>query len=121
MILTLLNSMSIILCIYVLVSKKYKTDDKRVTLLYLCLNLIFMRRLWLVLDPTFTVSVMYSAINFVAFIALYLITSLVKKDKVADDTNISCRIFKILRPVKLRFICIVNKIKHIYYNKIKNK
>lgn len=116
MILTVLNSMSVLFCIYVLVSKKYKTDDKRVTLLFLCLNVIFMRRLWLVLDPSYTVTVVYTVVNLVAFIALYLISSLVKKDIVIDKSNMSRRIYCILRPIKTKYNAIIRYFKQIKEN-----
>ena len=112
MILTVLNSISVLFCIYVLVSKKYKTDDKRVTLLFLCLNVIFMRRLWLVLDPSYTVTVVYTVVNLVAFIALYLISSLVKKDVVIDNTNIGKRLACILKPIKIKYNAIIRYFKH---------
>lgn len=98
MILGILNSISVMLCIYALVSKKYKTDDIRVTLLFLCLNIIFMRRLWVVLDPTYTLSTVYILVNYVAFIALYLVMSLVKKNVVLSKKDISRRIKDLLRP-----------------------
>lgn len=112
MILTILNSLSVILCIYVLVSKKYKTDDKRVTLLYICLNLIFMGRLWLVLDPNHTIGLVYSSVNYVAFIALLIITNLVKKNVVLSKRTIGQRLACILKPIKIKFLEITGKIKH---------
>lgn len=100
------------LCIYALVSKKYKTDDIRVTLLFICLNIIFIRRLWIVLDPSFTATIVYSVVNIVAFIALGLVMSLVKKSVVLDKLNISKRIKEILIPIINKY----RKLKHNYKN-----
>lgn len=117
MILTILNAISIILCIYVLVSKKYKTDDIRVSLLYICLNIIFMGRLWLVLDPSQTIGLVYASVNYIAFIALFLITSLVKKKVILVKYDISKRLYCVLKPIKTKFNSIIGYFKQNKYNK----
>lgn len=112
MILSILNSISVMLCIYVLISKKYKTDDKRVTILFICLNIIFMSRLWIVLDPTYSITVIYSAINFIAFLSLVLTMSLVKKSVVRDTRNLKERLAVILKPFKTMYNKILKRLKH---------
>ena len=100
------------LCIYVLISKKYKTDDKRVTILFICLNIIFMSRLWIVLDPTYSITVIYAAINFIAFLSLILTMSLVKKSVVRDTRNLKERLEVILKPFKTMYNKILKRLKH---------
>ena len=112
MILSILNSISVMLCIYVLISKKYKTDDKRVTILFICLNIIFMSRLWIVLDPTYSITVIYAAINFIAFLSLVLTMSLVKKSVVRDTRNLKERLAVILKPFKTMYNKILKRLKH---------
>lgn len=112
MILSILNSISVMLCIYVLISKKYKTDDKRVTILFICLNIIFMSRLWIVLDPTYSITVIYAAINFIAFLSLVLTMSLVKKSIVRDTRNLKERLAVILKPFKTMYNKILKRLKH---------
>lgn len=113
MILSILNSISVLLCIYVLISKKYKTDDKRVTLLFICLNFIFMGRLWLVLDPSQTLGLVYTSVNYAAFIALILITNLVKKNIVRDQRNIKTRLYCVLKPIKTKYKLFIAKLNNI--------
>lgn len=112
MILSILNSISVMLCIYVLISKKYKTDDKRVTILFICLNIIFMSRLWIVLDPTYSITVIYAAINSIAFLSLVLTMSLVKKSVVRDTRNLKERLAVILKPFKTMYNKILKRLKH---------
>ena len=100
------------LCIYVLISKKYKTDDKRVTILFICLNIIFMSRLWIVLDPTYSITVIYAAINSIAFLSLVLTMSLVKKSVVRDTRNLKERLAVILKPFKTMYNKILKRLKH---------
>ena len=123
MILTIFNSISVMLCIYALISNKYKTNDKRVALLFVCLNIIFMRRLWVVIDPSIPLSLAYMSVNYIAFIALLLIMSIVKKDRVMNNTRIHNRIKKVLRPIKNRILKIRDYIKQRIDNlkKINNK
>lgn len=71
-----------------------------------------MGRLWLVLDPNQTIGLVYSLVNYVAFIALYLITSLVKKNVVLNKYTIGQRIACILKPIKVKFLEIIDKFKH---------
>lgn len=97
---------------YVLISKKYKTDDIRVTLLYICLNIIFMGRLWLVIDPSYTVNLTYTIVNYVAFLALFLITNLVKKNVVLDKASIGQRLACILKPIKIKYSQLMRYFKH---------
>lgn len=112
MILSILNSISVMLCIYVLISKKYKTDDKRVTILFICLNIIFISRLWIVLDPTYSITVIYAAINCIAFLSLVLTMSLVKKSVVRDTRNLKERLAVILKPFKTMYNKILKRLKH---------
>lgn len=100
------------LCIYVLISKKYKTDDKRVTILFICLNIIFISRLWIVLDPTYSITVIYAAINCIAFLSLVLTMSLVKKSVVRDTRNLKERLAVILKPFKTMYNKILKRLKH---------
>ena len=112
MILSILNSISVMLCIYVLISKKYKTDDKRVTILFICLNIIFMSSLWIVLDATYSITVIYAAINSIAFLSLVLTMSLVKKSVVRDTRNLKERLAVILKPFKTMYNKILKRLKH---------
>lgn len=120
MILTILNSIGVMLCIYALISNKYKTNDKRVALLFVCLNIIFMRRLWVVIDPSIPLSLAYMSVNYIAFIALLLIMSIVKKDRVLRHTKIHKRIKKVIRPIKNRVLKIKNYIKQRIDNLLKD-
>lgn len=76
-----------------------------------------MGRLWLVIDPSHTVTTVYTLVNYVAFIALFLITNLVKKNVVLDKTTIGKRIYCILKPIKDKFNSIVRYFKQNKYNK----
>lgn len=76
-----------------------------------------MGRLWLVLDPEQTIGLVYTLVNYVAFIALLLITNLVKKNVVLDKANISKRIYCILKPIKDKFKNLIGYFKHKNYNK----
>ena len=76
-----------------------------------------MGRLWLVIDPSHTVTLVYTLVNYVAFIALLLITSLVRKNVVIDKKDISKRIYCILKPIKDKFKLIIRYFKHKKDNK----
>ena len=82
-----------------------------------------MRRLWVVIDPSIPLSLAYMSVNYIAFIALLLIMSIVKKDRVMNNTRIHNRIKKVLRPLKNRILKIRDYIKQKIENlkKINNK
>lgn len=113
MILTILNSIGVLLCIYTLISKKFKTNDKRVALLFVCLNIIFIRMIWVVLDPVIPLSLAYISVNCIAFIALLLIMSLVKKDIVYDNRSFKYRVIKVFKPIKNKILKLIGYIKHM--------
>lgn len=117
MILTTLNSIGVLLCIYTLISKKFKTNDKRVAILFVCLNIIFIRRLWVVIDPVIPLTLTYISVNFIAFIALLLIMSIVKKDIVYDKRSFKYRVIKVFKPIKNKILKLIGYIKHKNKNK----
>ncbi len=112
MILTILNSIGVLLCIYTLISKKFKTNDKRVAILLVCLNIIFIHRLWVVLDPVIPLSLAYISVNCIAFIALLLVMSLVKKDIVYDKRSFKYKVIKVFKPIKNKILKLIGYIKH---------
>lgn len=107
--LSVLSSIGIILCMYVLVSKKYRTKTVDVTLLFLFFNIIFTCKLWLSLDPAFIMTPVYIGMNYFTFIALLLCIIGVRKTVVLDKGNINYRIYKVLIPI-------IDKIKTKYNN-----
>ena len=121
MILTILNSIGVLLCIYTLISKKFKTNDKRVALLFVCLNIIFIRRLWVVLDPVIPLTLAYISVNCIAFIALLLIMSLVKKDIVYDNRSFKYGVIKVFKPIKNKILKLIGYIKHMRSNELCSK
>ena len=76
-----------------------------------------MGRLWLVLDTSQNIGLVYASVNYVAFIALYLITSLVKKNVVLDKYDINKRLYCVLKPIKNKFNLIIRYFKQKKYNK----
>ena len=121
MILTILNSIGVLLCIYTLISKKFKTNDKRVALLFVCLNIIFIRMIWVVLDPVIPLSLAYISVNCIAFIALLLIMSLVKKDIVYDNRSFKYGVIKVFKPIKNKILKLIGYIKHMRSNELCSK
>lgn len=121
MILTILNSIGVLLCIYTLISKKFKTNDKRVALLFVCLNIIFIRMIWVVLDPVIPLSLAYISVNCIAFIALLLIMSLVKKDIVYDNRSFKYGVIKVFKPIKNKILKLIGYIKHMWSNELCSK
>ena len=105
-----MNMIGVILCIYVLISKKYKTDSTAITLIFLCLNIIFMCRLWLYLDPNFILTATYIFTNIFNFIILFLTMVKVRKNIVLDKRNITKRLRSILDPVISKYNKLVSKI-----------
>ena len=109
--LTVLSAIGIILCIYVLISKQYKTKSIDVTLLFIFFNIIFTCKLWLSLDPTFTMTSVYIFMNYFTFIALCLSIIGVRKSVVLDKRSLQFRIVKIvIQPTVVRFKLIYKKI-----------
>lgn len=102
--------LGVILCIYVLISKKYKTDSKGVTLIFLCLNIIFMCRLWLYVDPDFILTATYLFTNVFNFVILFLTMVKVRKDKILDKRSIIKRLLNILDPVVIKYNQLIRKI-----------
>lgn len=108
--LTVLSSIGILLCIYVLISKKYKTKTIDVTLLFIFFNIIFTCKLWLSLDSDFTMTSVYIFMNYFTFIALLLSIIGVRKTVVLDKRTFNRRILvTIVDPF-------INRIKKIYKN-----
>ena len=107
--LTVLSAIGIILSMYVLISKKYRTKAIDVTLLFIFFNIIFTCKLWLSLDPTFTMTSVYIFMNYFTFIALCLSIIGVRKSVVLDKRSIGYRINKVLMPF-------INKVKDKYNN-----
>ena len=114
--LSILNAIGVLLCIYVLISKKYRTKNKEVTLLFLCLNVIFIRRLWLVLDPSFTMTLGYTIVNYIALTALFLIMRIVKVDSMFYGKSIIERTIKIYNNFKKSLNNIYKNHKEKYKN-----
>lgn len=112
--LTVLSSLGIILCMYILISKKYKTKSLDVTLLFIFFNVIFTCKLWLSLDPTFVFTSVYIFMNYFTFITLLLSIIGVSKTVVLDKGDISYRIIKVLKPLTDKVIQMWNrrKLKH---------
>lgn len=110
--LTFLSAIGILLCMYVLISKQYRTKSIDVTLLFIFFNIIFTCKLWLSLDPTFVMTSVYVFMNYFTFIALLLCIVGVRKTVVLSKTNINTRLAKILKPV-------ADKIKMIYRKTIR--
>lgn len=105
--LTILSAIGIFLCMYVLISKQYKTKSIDVTLLFLFFNIIFTCKLWLSIDPLFVMTSVYVFMNYFTFIALILCIIGVRKTVVLNKLDITQRIYKVLKPIK-------DKIKMIY-------
>lgn len=68
--LTVLNSLCIFICMYTLISKKYRTQSKDVTFIFLCLQVIFMCNLWAVIDGNIIQSFVFALKNFCNFALL---------------------------------------------------
>lgn len=96
--LTVLSSLGILLCMYILISKKYKTKSLDVTLLFIFFNIIFTCKLWLSLDPTFIFTSVYIFMNYFTFIALLLSIIGVSKTVVLKEGDISYRLIKVMKP-----------------------
>lgn len=115
--LTLLSAIGILLCIYVLISKKYKTKSIDVTLLFIFFNIIFTCKLWLSLDTTFTFTSVYIFMNYFTFIALLLSIIGVRKTVVLDKRSINYRIHLIIKPFIYKIRLKYNNIKKRITNK----
>ena len=80
MILITLNSVAALTCIYTLISKRYKTKSKDITMIFICLQLIFLSNLWVCIDPEFIRTFNFVFTNYLSMSLLIFCISKVKND-----------------------------------------
>ena len=81
-----------------------------VTLLFIFFNMIFTCKLWLSLDPTFTMTSVYVFMNYFTFIALCLSILGVRKTVVLDKRSLSFRINKVIEPFYSKILNVYKKL-----------
>lgn len=92
-ILSVLNTIAIFLCMYTLISKKYRTKSKDVTIVFLCMQFLFLCNLWATLDGNFSQPILFMIKNYVSFAMLTFCMYRVKYnifriDKLALEDNL---------------------------------
>lgn len=48
--LAIINALSVLTCMYALISERYKTKSKDVTIIFICLQILFLCNLWASID-----------------------------------------------------------------------
>ena len=65
-ILSALNALAILICMYAQISKKYKTKSKDVTIIFICLQILFTCNLWLIVEGSVVIYSIFAAKNFIS-------------------------------------------------------
>lgn len=79
--LAVINALSVLTCMYALISKRYKTKSKDVTIIFICLQILFLCNLWASIDGSIILMGIFVIKNLVNIALLIFCMYSVKKNE----------------------------------------
>lgn len=84
--LTVINALSVLACMYALISKRYKTKSKDVTIIFICLQILFLCNLWASIDGSIILMGIFVIKNLVNIALLIFCMYSVKKNETKNGS-----------------------------------
>lgn len=84
--LTMLNAIAVLTCMYALISKHYKTKSKDVTIIFICLQILFLCNLWASIDGSIVLMGIFVIKNLINIALLGFCMYSVKKNETKNGT-----------------------------------
>lgn len=82
----MINAISVLICMYALISKHYKTKSKDVTIIFICLQILFLCNLWASIDGSIVLMGIFVIKNLINIALLGFCMYSVKKNETNSGT-----------------------------------
>ena len=107
--LAVINALSALTCMYALISKRYKTKSKDVTIIFICLQILFLCNLWASIDGSILLMGIFVIKNLVNIALLIFCMYSVKKNETKNG-NIDNYNYTLVDRITRNFKSIIKRI-----------
>lgn len=107
--LAVINALSVLTCMYALISERYKTKSKDVTIIFICLQILFLCNLWASIDGSILLMGIFVIKNLVNIALLIFCMYSVKKNETKNG-NIDNYNYTLVDRITRNFKSIIKRI-----------